>query len=53
LDLGAFFGFEAGGFGEDGGVGEEEGHVRLRIADCGLRIADWSGGYLGRIQMLR
>ena len=26
LDFGAFFGFEAGGFGEDGGVGEEEGH---------------------------
>lgn len=26
LDFSAFFGFEAGGFGEDGGVGEEEGH---------------------------
>lgn len=26
LDFGAFFGFEAGGFGEDGGVGEEESH---------------------------
>ena len=51
LDLGAFFGFEAGGFGEDGVGGEEEGHVRLRIADFGLRIG--AGGYLGRIQMLR
>jgi hypothetical protein len=51
LDLSTFFGLEAVGFGEDGGVGEEEGHVRLRIADFGLRIG--AGGYLGRIQMLR
>jgi hypothetical protein len=51
LDLGAFFGLEAGGFGEDGGVGEEEGHVRLQILDFGLRIG--ACGYLGRTQMLR